>query len=128
MQVHNINFTQHPDRSGWFVGQIQADSSDLEKKAMEINDRREAKGYFVGAHGAEEREAIQELTLIHRENPIVPFFADPAGFKFKFRKPLTEEFLEFLDATLSAGVDEQMLDENGEDLVRKTGIVHLWWD
>ncbi len=125
---------------------------------MEINDRQEAKGYFalcgwlagdeehriflvpdddpirvardfeVGAHGGEERETIQELSLIHRENPIVPFFADPAGFKFKFRKPLTDEFLQFLDATLSAGVDEQMLDENGEDMVRKTGIVHLWWD
>ena len=84
--------------------------------------------FEVGAHGDEQQEAIEQLTLVQEQNPIEPFFADDAGFKFKFRKPITEEFASFLDTTLSAGVDEQMLNDDGELNVRETGLVHLWWD
>ncbi len=158
MRIDNISFTPHPEREGWFVSQTEGDSTELEKQALGINDRLQVRGYFticgwlpgdeqhqlylvpdhdpvqvardfeVGVHGDEQQEAIEQIMLVQNQNPIVPFFADPAGFKFKFRKPITQEFVSFLEATLSAGVDEQMLNEDGEFNVRETGFVHLWWD
>ena len=157
MKIDNISFTPHLERESWFVSQTEGGCTELENQALGINDRRKA-GYFaicgclpgdeqhrlylvpdhdpvqvardfeVGAHGDEQQEAIEQLTLVHEQNPIVPFFADDAGFKFKFRKPITEEFASFLETTLSAGVDEQMLNDDGELNVRETGFVHLWWD
>ena len=140
------------------MARMEADPTDLEKVALAINDGHKAKGYFalcgclpddeqhqlylvpdndpvqvardfeVGAHGEEHQEAIEEIRLVQEENAIVPFFADSGGFKFKFTKPITEEFVHFLDATLEAGMDEQMMNDDGELNVRETGFVYLWWD
>jgi hypothetical protein len=158
MKIDTTTFTPHPEREGWFVCEAEGDLIELEKQALDINDRRKARGYFaicgclpgdeqhrlylvpehdpvqvardfeVGAQGDEQKEAIEQIKLVQKQNPIVPFFADSAGFKFKFRKPITEGFVTFLEATLSVGVDEQMLNEDGELNVRETEFVHLWWD
>ena len=158
MEIDNISFTRQPEHKDWLVGQIEAQSTDLEQEAIAINDRGGARGYFaicgcipggdkhrlylvpdhdpvqlardfgVGALGGEQGEAIEQIELVHKQNPIVPFFADQAGFKFKFRRAITDEFVKFLETTLLAGVDEQMLNEDGELNVRETGLVRLWWD
>ncbi len=158
MRIDTISFMPHPEREGWLVSQAEGESIELEQQALDINDQHKAEGYFaicgwfpgddhhrlylvpdhdpvqiardfeVGAQGDEQEEAIEQIMLVQKQNPIVPFFADPAGLKFKFRKPITEEFVSFLEATLSAGVDEQMLNEDGEFNVRETEFVHLWWD
>ena len=158
MEIDKTSFTAHPEREDWFVSQLEGDSTELEKKALAINDRGGARGYFaiygclpgdgrhrlylapeqdpvqvvrdfeVGAHGDEHQEAVEQIAMIQEQNPILPFFADSAGFKFKFRKPITEEFLHFLEATLSVGIDEPMMNEDGQLNERETGFVHLWWD
>jgi len=84
--------------------------------------------FEVGAHSDEQQKTIEQIILVNEQNPIVPFFADPAGFKFKFRNSITDDLVSFLEATLSAGMDEQMINEDGELNVRETGFVHLWRD
>ena len=158
MQINNVSFTPHPKRATWFVAGMKAAPAELERAALAINDGHKARGYFalcgclpgderhrlylvpdddpvqvardfeVGAHGEEHPEAIEEIRLVQARNPIVPFFADSAGCKFKFTKPISDEFVHFLEATLDAGMDEQMMNEDGELNVRETGFVHLWWD
>ena len=158
MQINNVSFAPHPQRADWFVARMEGDPTELESTALAINDDHKAKGYVavcgclpddeqhrlylvpdhdpvqvarqfeVGSHGDEHQQAVEQVVLVHEQNPIVPFFADSAGFKFKFTKPITDEFMHFLDATLHAGMDEQMMNDDGELNVRETGFVHLWWD
>lgn len=158
MKIDHYSFVPSPEKAGWFICETEADQAELENIAERLNDQQKAKGYLavcgwlpdgenhklylvpdrdpvsvardfaVGTHGDEHHEVIDELLLVQKENPIVPFFADPAGIKFKFRKPITDEFVRFLEATLSAGMDDQMFNDDGELNVQETGFVHLWWD
>lgn len=71
---------------------------------------------------------LEEMTLVHARNPIVPFFADAAGLKCTFERLLTEEFGEFLDSTITEGIE--VYGDAGciGPVVMEEGFLHLWWD
>jgi hypothetical protein len=79
---------------------------------------------------------LEQMALVHARNPIVPFFADSAGFKCTFEKPLTVEFGEFLDETIEEGAEAYLSGYEGYEevgwligpLVIRDGFLHLWWD
>ena len=91
----------------------------------------------VGSHGAESygdslipSKVLDQLIVVHARNPIVPFFADPAGFKCGFEKPLSEEFAAFLDEAIFEGVEAYADEEEGlvSVAVLREGCLRLWWD
>jgi hypothetical protein len=95
------------------------------------------RGFEVGSHqGSDDVVAtvLEEMALVHAQNPIVPFFADSAGLKCTFDLALTEQFGEFLDTALTEGLEIMVEDawENDEDGigqgVRRTKCLELWWD
>ncbi len=99
-----------------------------------------AETFGVGGHGAyysmeSPGQVRAQVEAIHAQNPIVPFFADAAGFKFGFQKEITPELLAFIDRTLTVGLEamiEASWEAGGEGepsaFVAREKHVHLWWD
>jgi hypothetical protein len=94
-----------------------------------------ARACEVGRHGelsygTSPENLWEELGLIHAQNPIVPFFADEAGFQFEFENPVIDEFAAFLSRTLTDGFEAYAGEDDGDlgDFVRRDGYLRLWWD
>jgi hypothetical protein len=75
-------------------------------------------------------KVLQQMMLVHARNPIVPFFADPAGLKCTFEQPLSAEFADFLESVINEGVEAYADEEEGYvgPAVLREGILRLWWD
>ena len=71
---------------------------------------------------------LEQMALLHSQNAIVPYFADAAGLKCTFEGPLTEEFAEFLDSTISEGVEIYADAGHVGPVVIREKFLHLWWD
>jgi len=89
--------------------------------------------FEVGSHAPYSKEdvpttVLAQLALVHASNPIVPFFADSAGLKCTFERPLTEEFAELLDSTITEGVEIYADEGYIGPVVMREKILHLWWD
>lgn len=90
--------------------------------------------FQVGTHaelsyGADAHPAVMEqMASVHARNPIVPFFADAAGFKCMFEQPLQKDFAEFLDSTITEGVEIYADEGCIGPVVMREGFLHLWWD
>jgi len=92
-----------------------------------------ARVFGVGKHGADydpegHSRAMQEIENVHRQSPIIPFFADTAGFKARFSEAVTDELITFLGSNLTDA--EPMMDDEGsiEEYVKRQKGIHLWWD
>lgn len=71
-----------------------------------------------------------EVEAVHAYSPILPFFADAAGFKFSFQNPITPELLDFLEQNVTAGMEAMMEGDDGSirPFIAREKYVHLWWD
>ncbi len=93
-----------------------------------------ARVFEIGEHAADydpegQARALREIAAVQEQNPLIPFFADAAGFKARFANPITEELTAFLESTLS-DAEPMMDDEDGSitEYVRTQKGIHLWWD
>src|SRR4029453_7146317 len=92
------------------------------------------KAFDVGSHGgfydpAGPARALREIETVHKRYPLIPYFADSAGFKARFTTEVTAELISFLEDALSDV--EPMMDSNSGSIgeyVRKHQGIHLWWD
>ena len=92
------------------------------------------KAFDVGSHAIDSYgidalpKVLEEMAQAHASNPIVPFFADPAGLKCTFERPLTDEFVDFLESNVTEGC-EAYADEGylGPTVLREK-CLRLWWD
>jgi|GEM_PF-4987034 hypothetical protein len=86
--------------------------------------------FEVGSHGGAEPESVfAEIELADAENPLIPYFADKAGIKAKFTKPVTKELLAILEESMSS-IEAMMDPEEGsiDGYIREHNGIHLWWD
>lgn len=103
--------------------------------------------FQVGAHGAQSysydvaetvRLVSSKATRIAEITPCRVTFADAAGLKLKFLRPITDPELERLAALfpeeeqMQAGLDRYIADWDGESPllrpVKEENMIHLWWD
>jgi hypothetical protein len=119
----------------YFVcGLREEDSPHMLYRVETSNPLEIVKEFKVGSHcdyipdiGT---KVLQELAMVHGRNPLIPYFADPAAFKCAFEHALTDDFAEFLDATVNEGLEIYAGADGGEfgSVVVKDGFLHLWWD
>ena len=119
----------------YFVCGLRQDDSTHMLYRIETSDPLEiVREFEVGSHcdyipdiGS---KVLQELAVVHERNPLVPFFADAAGFKCTFEIPLDDDFAEFLDSSVGEGLEIYAQSDDGEfgSVVLKSGFLHLWWD
>ena len=60
---------------------------------------------------------------------IAPFSADEAGLSCAFERPVTQEFAEFVEATITEGYEAY--EDEGYSIapsVMREKCLHLWWD
>ena len=159
MKLRSETFTRIEDDDGWFLSKTRGDPERIERKALDLQKAARAKGYYcicstvddegyglylvpekgvryviekfyVGSHaGAEPESVYEEIAAADGQNPLVPFFADIAGLKARFSKPVTEELISILEETLSSV--EPMMDEDEGTVagyIRQHQGLHLWWD
>ena len=86
--------------------------------------------FAVGSHGGDDVDSVfEQLAAANAVNSLVPYFADAAGLKARFSKPVTPELISLLeDSLLSA---EPMMDEDEGSIaayVEENRGIHLWWD
>ena len=90
--------------------------------------------FEVGKHAADydpdaHELALREIAAVQERYPLIPFFADSAGFKARFAGLVSEELIAFLETALSNA--EPMMDEDDgsiADYVRTQKGIHVWWD
>lgn len=130
-----LNSTR-PARTYFVCGRLQGDSQHFLYR-VEIGDPIEIiKAFQVGTHAAESYgedahpAVLEQMTQVHARNPIVPFFADPAGLKCTFEKPLSQDFAKFLDSVITEGVEAYADEDEGyiAPVVMREGLLRLWWD
>ena len=92
-------------------------------KACEVGTQA-ALSYGKDAHPT----VLKEMALVQARNPIVPFFADLAGFKCTFEQPVSEEFAEFLDSVITEGSEAYADEGYIAPVVMRTKFLQLWWD
>ena len=92
-------------------------------RAFQVGTHAEL-SYGEDAHPA----VLGQMALVHARNPILPFFADAAGLKCTFEQPLREDFAEFLDSTITEGVDVYAEEGYIGPVVMRERLLHLWWD
>jgi hypothetical protein len=90
--------------------------------------------FEVGKHAADfdpdgHDLAVREIEAVQERCPLIPFFADSAGFKARFAGAVSEELITFLETALS-NAEPMMDDDDGSiaDYVRTQKGIHLWWD
>ncbi|HRE79706.1 MAG TPA: hypothetical protein PLN52_01600 [Opitutaceae bacterium] len=92
--------------------------------------RRVIEGFEVGSHAdCDANSVFEEIAFADSTNLLIPYFADPAGLKAKFSKPITQELIAVLEETLMSA--EPMIDEDEgsiEPYIRKNEGIYLWWD
>lgn len=90
-----------------------------------------ARAFDVGTHdGARDHDyTLLVIRELHLRNPMIPFFADCAGFKCFFENPFDDAFLKFVDRTVVVGT-AAMADQFGShrSFLLDNGYLHLWWD
>lgn len=93
--------------------------------------------FEIGSHNADDWSKtleilVKEVRVIHAANPIIPFFADAAGFKFSFENPITDGLVELIESTATEGIEglANIRDDKGgiSDGLKLRGFLHLWWD
>jgi hypothetical protein len=93
-----------------------------------------ARVFEVGTHAADydpegHARALREIAIVQERSPMIPFFADAAGFKARFVGSVTEELITFLEGTLSDSVPMMDADDGSiTKYVRTQKGIHLWWD
>jgi hypothetical protein len=92
-----------------------------------------ANAFDVGGHAEHDKNARERALMQIREtdqkNPLLPYFADTAGFKARFSQQLTEDMITFMLGILTDV--EPMIDEEqgtAERYLREQHAIHLWWD
>jgi len=92
------------------------------------------KVFHVGSHAGfydpdGHARALREVEMVHKRYPLIPYFADSAGFKARFTAEITTDLIHFLEDGLS-DVEPMMDAKNGSiaDYVKKHQGIHLWWD
>lgn len=130
-----MNQTRTPNT--YFVFGWLRDDAEPALFRIETNNPLEIIHAFeVGARAAEtygvdvRKAVLEQIAVVHAQNPIVPFFADEAGLKCTFEGPLTSEFAEFLNEAIVEGA-EAYVDEEEMDIgtaVLRDGFLQLWWD
>jgi hypothetical protein len=86
--------------------------------------------FQIGAHGGDAIESVfAQISDADIMNPLIPYFADPAGLKAKFSKPITNQLIELLEETV-LDAEIMMDDEDGTigEFVRTNKEIQLWWD
>jgi hypothetical protein len=73
-------------------------------------------------------EAMEQIGKILMVGTVAPFFADSAGIKLRFLKPISDETIAELQEHLWN--IEPMMDDEGSiaDYIRDRQEIHLWWD
>jgi hypothetical protein len=92
-------------------------------RAFQVGTHAEL-SYGEDAHPA----VLDQMAAVHARNPIVPFFADAAGFKCTFERPVGKEFAEFLDSAICEGAEAYADEGYVGPVVMREGILRLWWD
>ena len=112
-----------PDDSRYYLYRIETlDPLDI-VRAFQVGTHAEI-SYGVDAHPA----VLEQMALVHTRNPIVPFFADSAGLRCTFERPVCEDFADFLDATIMEGFEAYEEEGCIGKVVMREGFLHLWWD
>ncbi len=147
------------DDGWWVSQVSDSDCTPIEKKALALQEAALSKGFYcicsnyedgeyhmflvpangvryviekfgVGSHaGSEPASVYEEIAAADAKNPMVPFFADEAGLKARFSKPVTKALLAILEDSLYSV--EAMMDDgykSVDDYIQKNQGVHLWWD
>jgi hypothetical protein len=86
--------------------------------------------FAIGSHGGDDVESVfAQIGEADAENPLIPYFADGAGLKAKFSKPVTAQLLELLERTIVDG-EIMMSDDDGSirEFVKANNEIQLWWD
>jgi hypothetical protein len=119
----------------YYVCGLRNDDSPHALYRIETADPLEiVKGFKVGSHCDYipniESKVLRELAKVHERNPLIPYFADAAGFKCTFEQALTADFAQLLDSTITEGLEIYSESDEGEfgSIVIKEGFLHLWWD
>jgi hypothetical protein len=159
MKLGTETFARIDDGEGWLLSKTRGGSEKIEDKALKLQKLAHDKGYYcicgtvddegyglylvpekgvryviekfyVGSHAGVEPESVyDEIAVADGQNPLIPFFADEAGLKARFSKPVTEELIAVLEDTLLSV--EPMMDEDEGTIagyVRQNHGLHLWWD
>jgi hypothetical protein len=102
--------------------------------------------FKVGSHGAESYRYDAEegldlvIELLADVESVIPgrvIYADPAGLKMRFVRPVTQDDLRKMDALLpedvmKAGLESYASEWDGEGSILspllKDNLLHLWWD
>jgi|SRR5882724_7382404 len=158
MKLRGTNFEKLDDWDDWYVsGDGSLDSEAAEKLALTLQTESLRKGLYcvagvvedgygvylvpqkgikyvigsfdVGSHGQDSPEsAYDEVREADAKNPLIPYFADEAGIKAKFSKPVSEDLIALLLDSMSS-VEAMMEDDDDvEGYIRKNNGIHLWWD
>jgi len=131
-RAKSLNLNRPPGT--YFVCGHLADDNRHHLYRIETGDALEiVRAFRVGTHAASyvpgaNSEVIEELALVHSRNPIVPFFADVAGLKCTFERPIEREFADFLDDVIAGGIEAYADEGCIAPIVMRDGYLQLWWD
>lgn len=72
---------------------------------------------------------IRELAKLNKRNPVVPFFADCAGYCCQFTQPLDDKVAAIIEDKFAVWGDP-MFDDQGcvVPFIKKHGFMNLFWD
>ena len=123
-----------PPHTYFVCGLLPDDAQVLLYRIQGSNPLDIVRVFQVGAHaessyGEDAQSAVlAQLALVHAQNPLVPFFADSAGLKCAFERPIESVFAEFLDSTITEGIEIYADEGCIGPVVMTEGYLHLWWD